>query len=68
VSLNNLGIGDFDLIRKRIEEARSQVLASGHEELAERLDQAALALERGQLAEYRRLLSFVVSRLGHLRD
>ena len=57
VSLNTLRIGDLDAIRARIEEARRQVRASGHADLAERLDEAALALERGQFAEYRRLIS-----------
>jgi hypothetical protein len=33
-----------------------------------RLDEASAALTHGDLPEYRRLVSLVVSRLGHLRE
>ena len=68
VSLNSLGIGDLDSIRKKLETVRQEVRAQGQIELADRLDEASSALDRGQLTEYRRLLAQVVSRLGHLRD
>jgi hypothetical protein len=68
VSLNNLGIGDLDGIRRRIDEARIQVRACGQTELADKLDEAWASLARGEFSEYRRLLSLVVSRLGHLKD
>ena len=68
VSLNALGIGDLGSIQSKIETARRQMLESGQEELAGKLDAAAAALERGQFSEYRRLISLVVSRLGHLRN
>jgi hypothetical protein len=68
VSLNSLGIGDLDSIRKKLEAVRQEVRAQGQDELAARLDEASSALDRGQLTEYRRLLAQVVSRLGHLRD
>ena len=68
VSLNSLGVGDLASIRKRLLEAREELRGHGQGDLADRLDEAGLALDRGEMAEYRRLLSLVVSRLGHLRD
>lgn len=68
VALNSLGVGDLDAINKKVEAARDEVRAQGQEELAIRLEEARAALTRGEFAEYRRLLSFVVSKLGHLRD
>ena len=68
VGLNSLGVGDVGTIRQKIEQAREQMRSRGQEELADRLGEAAGALERGEMTEYRRLVSLVVSRLGHLRD
>lgn len=67
VGLNSLGVGDLVAIRRKIDQAREQMRSRGQEELADRLGEAADALERGEMTEYRRLLSLVVSRLGHLR-
>lgn len=68
VTLNALGVGDLETLTKKLESARAQILAGGQPELCQRLDEARAALERGQFTEYRRLLSTIVSRLGHLKD
>jgi hypothetical protein len=68
VTLNSLGVGDLDGIRRKLETVSSEVRGQGEEELAARLADASAALDRGDLQEYRRILSFVVSRMGHLRD
>lgn len=67
VALNSLSVGDIEAILKKLEAVRVEVRAQGQDELADRLDEAAGALGRGQLSDYRRLLSQVVSRLGHLK-
>jgi len=68
VSLNSLGVGDLESIHRRVRAARAEVVAHGHEELAARLDEALEALGQGRMAEFRRLVNQVVSRLGHLKD
>lgn len=68
VSLNSLGVGDLDTIKRKVAAAGEVVRSGGNLELADRLDEAIDALARGDLGAYRRLLSLVVSRLGHLRD
>ena len=68
VSLNSLGVGDLETLQKKLSTARTAVSEHGERELAEKLAQASAALEDGRFAEYRRLLSLVVSRLGHLKD
>jgi hypothetical protein len=68
VTLNSLGVGDLDGIRRKLETVSEEVRGQGEEDLAARLADASAALSRGDLPEYRRILSFVVSRMGHLRD
>jgi hypothetical protein len=68
VSLNSLGVGDLDQIRSKLASAADAARSLGSEELAERIGEAAAALQQGRTAEYRRLLSLVVSRMGHLKD
>ena len=68
VSLNSLSVGDLDAIRQKIDSVQKELGASGQAGLARYLADASEALVRGDLPEYRRLLSLVVSRLGHLRD
>jgi hypothetical protein len=68
VSLNSLGVGDLEGLQRKLAGAREEVVTRGETELADKLDEAAAALEDGRFADYRRLVSLVVSRLGHLRD
>jgi hypothetical protein len=55
-------------LQRKLVAARHEVVAHGEEELADKLAQASAALEDGRFADYRRLVSLVVSRLGHLKD
>jgi len=68
VSLNSLGVGDLEALQRKIASARALVVEHGEVELGEKLGEASVALEDGRFADYRRLVSLVVSRLGHLRD
>lgn len=68
VSLNSLGVGDLEAIQKKLVVTRLALGEHGQAELAERVAEAAAALDRADLPEYRRLLNLVVSRLGHLKD
>jgi cobalamin biosynthesis protein CobD/CbiB len=54
------------VLRGRILSVRERLHTMGQPDLSERLEEALRALERGQTAEYRRLVNHVVSRLGHL--
>ena len=68
VSLNSLGVGDLEALQRKLETARHLVSEQGESDLAGKLAQASAALVEGRFTEYRRLLSLVVSRLGHLKD
>lgn len=65
--LNSLAVGELDLIRARLDEARRACLAIDERELAERLGEAERALRRADMKTYRKRVESVVSRLGHLR-
>lgn len=67
VALNSLALGDLDVLRGRLGKVREALAGMGQGELCERLDEAGRALDAGRIAEYRRLVNQVVSRLGHLR-
>jgi hypothetical protein len=66
-SLNSLGVGDIDIIRTRIDDARRGCLELDRADLAERLDQALTALRRAEMKIYRKRVESVVAQLGHLR-
>lgn len=68
VSLNSLGVGDLEALQRKIAVARHEVVAAGEADLAQKLGEASAALEDGRIADFRRLVSLVVSRLGHLKD
>lgn len=67
VALNSLGLGDLDVLRGRLGKVLESLAEMGQADLCERLEEALRALDAGQIPEYRRLVSQVVSRLGHLR-
>ena len=65
--LNSLGVGDIDVIRTKLDDARRRCLELNQADLAERLDQAWTALQRDEMKTYRKRVESVVSQLGHLR-
>jgi hypothetical protein len=65
--LNAMHVGEMDVIRSALHEARAACEALEQEDLAERLGEATNALGRGDLKTYRKRVASVVARLGHLR-
>ncbi len=66
-TLNQMDVGGLDAIRLRLVGVREELARRGLSELVEKVDECAAALERGDLAAFRRLRATMVSRLGHLR-
>ena len=66
-SLNALHLGDMEIIRATLSQARQACLALDQAELAARLDEADLALSRADVKMYRKRVESVISVLGHLR-
>jgi len=66
-SLNALHLGDMEVIRAKLDQARQACIALEQQELAERLDEAGKALSRADVKTYRKRVESVISQLGHLR-
>ena len=66
-SLNAINIGDLDVIRAKLEQAREACRAIDQPELADKLQEAVEALDQADLKTYRRRVETVVSKLGHIR-
>ena len=67
--LNSLSIGDLELLKSRLAAIRhdlGDLGVLGQQDLTGRLDDSIRHLEAGEMADYRRMVSQVVSRLGHL--
>lgn len=63
--LNNLTFGEISRLRGRVQEARAEIAALGHDEIALALDEALALLETGDLKGFRKKIQNAVSRLGH---
>jgi hypothetical protein len=66
-SLNALHVGDIDVIRTRLDQARRACLELEQAGLARHLDEAEQALERADVRTYRKRVETVISQLGHLK-
>ena len=66
-TLNALNVGEMDLIRAKLDQARRACLDLEQEELAARLGEASSALLKADLKTYRKRVESVISRLGHLK-
>ena len=66
-TLNSLHLGEMQLIRTKLDEARRACLEMEQEELAERLGEAGRALSHADVKTYRKRVELVISQLGHLR-
>ena len=66
-TLNSLGVGDVDRIRRRLCEVETVMATLGAEELVQMLTDAREALDGGDVPLFRRRVQHVVSKLGHLR-
>ena len=66
-SLNALHLGEMDVIRAKLDQARQACLDLEQGNLAERLSEARHALQRADVETYRKRVELVISQLGHLR-
>ena len=66
-SLNALHLGDIDVIRSRLLEAKRACLELRQDGLARNLDEANQALERADVRTYRKRVETVIAQLGHLK-
>ena len=66
-TLNALNVGEMDLIRAKLDQARRACLDLEQEELAARLGEASSALMKADLKTYRKRVASVISQLGHLK-
>ncbi|MDH3626101.1 MAG: hypothetical protein OEV00_04260 [Acidobacteriota bacterium] len=65
--LNAIQVGDLDVIRTRILEAKQACVDLSQPDLAEKLAEALAALDGLDTKTYRRRIETVISRLGHIR-
>ena len=66
-TLNTLEVGSLDKISEQLVAVREELVRHNLEDLVEKVDACRVALERGELDEFRRLRETIVSRLGHIR-
>lgn len=66
-SLNSIHMGDLEVIASRLEQAKSACTELGHDELADKLDEAKQAFARADVKLFRKRVDHVVARLGHLK-
>ena len=65
--LNSMGIGEMDVLRSRLSEAREACRGIDQLELVAKLDEADRALDVCDLKTYRKRVETVIARLGHLK-
>lgn len=65
--LNSIGVGEMQLLRAKLVEAREACREIDQPELAEKLAEADRALDAADLRTYRKRVETVIARLGHLR-
>jgi hypothetical protein len=65
--LNSLSFGDLDAIRAKLDEARTELEALGHGDVAALVVDARAALAGGDLKTYRKRVETAVAKLGHVR-
>jgi hypothetical protein len=65
--LNSMGIGEMEVLRAKLSEARAACRELDQPELADKLDEAGRALDAADLRTYRKRVETVIARLGHLR-
>jgi hypothetical protein len=66
-TLNATEVGPLDQIADKMRRAAADLRALHHPALAGKADESIAALERADVAEFRRLRAFIQSKVGHLR-
>ena len=65
--LNAADVGSLESIGQKIRQVQEELAVRGEAELAKVAADAAAALGRGDVAEFRRGRAFLQSKIGHLR-
>ena len=66
-TLNATDVGTLESITGKLEQVRDELRQLNQEELAARASEVIAALQRGDLAEFKRGRAFLQSKIGHLR-
>jgi hypothetical protein len=66
-TLNATDVGTLDSIVEKLRQVEDELRTLEQPELAARAGEAALALARGDVAEFKRARAFLQSKIGHLR-
>lgn len=66
-TLNATEVGTLDSVAEKLGQVREELLALDEPELAARAGAAIAALQRGDVAEFKRGRAFLQSKIGHLR-
>ena len=66
-TLNSTEVGALDRIAERMRLAAAELRAAEQPELAAKAFESIAALERADVAEFKRLRAFIQSKVGHLR-
>jgi len=66
-TLNATDVGTLDSIAAKMRQVEEELLAMDQGELAARAAEALAALNRGDVAEFKRGRAFLQSKIGHLR-
>ena len=66
-TLNATDVGSLDSIADKLRQVKDELEALEQRELATRARETIAALERGDVAEFKRGRAFLQSKVGHLR-
>jgi hypothetical protein len=66
-TLNATDVGTLDSVAAKLRQVQEELGALDQPALAARAGEAVAALERGDLAEFKRARAFLQSKIGHLR-
>ena len=67
-TLNATDVGTLDSIVEKLRQVQEELSAAGQTDLATRAGEAIAALNRGDLAEFKRARAFLQAKIGHLRS
>lgn len=66
-TLNAAEVGTLDSIAAKLRQVEDELDGIGQPELAARAADAVTALQRGDVAEFKRIRAFLQSKVGHIR-
>lgn len=66
-TLNATDVGTLDSVAQKLGQVREELLLLDELELAARAGETLAALQRGDVAEFKRGRAFLQSKIGHLR-